>query len=165
MEDKPRSINHAILGGVPFGALLGILIGMPSLQQILWVGLPSGLCFGLAIAVFVRSASIQDQTKFDPPADETLMLSGPANHFKTAEARGGRLYLTNKCLVFQPHKINLQTSQLNISLKDVSEAKTSWTFGIVPNGLVIKTKDQANERFVVNNPGKWRKAIMPLIAG
>ncbi len=171
MEDKPSFWQYVIMGGIPFGAIFGtsmgifgILMGMPSLHSILWIGLSSGLLFGLAIAFFTNSVSIIKQTSVELPPDESLILAGPANHLKTVEARGGRLYLTNRNLMFQPHKINFQTSPMSISVKDISEAKTSWTFWIVPNGLVIKTKDHASERFVVNSPGKWRKAIMPLIA-
>lgn len=84
---------------------------------------------------------------------------GLANFFKNFEAVGGVLYLTNCQLVHIPHKANMQTVATIIELSDVVEVKPRKTMVVIPNGIVVKT-NQGNEfKFVVYRRNKWIKEI------
>ena len=68
---------------------------------------------------------------------------------------GGKLYLTNKRLVFKSHKINFQKYQLSINLPDIQKVDKYKPFGIANNGLLIKTADNKIEKFVVEKREAW----------
>src|SRR5690348_17008344 len=72
--------------------------------------------------------------------DETLLHSGPANHFRGIEAVGGKLFLTSRRLRFRSHKMNVQNHDESYLLADVRSFEPSNTLGIVPNGLLVHMK-------------------------
>lgn len=86
---------------------------------------------------------------------ESMLFDTPANHFKGIEAVGGKLYLTNKRLVFKSHKINFQKHQLSINLSDILKVDKYKPFSIANNGLLIKTTDNKIEKFVVQKREAW----------
>ncbi len=71
------------------------------------------------------------------------------------EGVGGRLYLTNKRLVFKSHKLNIQNHQLSINLIDVIGFNKYKTLGIINNGLSIQTAQNTTEKFVVEQADEW----------
>jgi hypothetical protein len=71
---------------------------------------------------------------------------------------GGWLYLTTKRLYFRSHAFNNQNHELVIPLREITNAKRSWTAGIIPNGLTVETA-KGRERFVVNGARSWVEAI------
>ncbi|MFH2143196.1 MAG: GRAM domain-containing protein [Bacteroidota bacterium] len=93
--------------------------------------------------------------------NENIELSQGANHFKGLEGVGGKLFITNKRIVFKSHSINLQNHELTIMYPEILSIELYNTLGIVPNGLKIITKSGKNEKFVV-----WkRKIIKKIIEG
>jgi hypothetical protein len=87
-------------------------------------------------------------------ADEQIITEVPANLVRGVEAVGGRLMITNRRLLFQPHKINIQTWQTEILLRDVTQVGTRRMLGLVPNGMFIRTRDGDDYKFVVNDRKK-----------
>ncbi|WP_274474462.1 GRAM domain-containing protein [Mangrovimonas aestuarii] len=87
---------------------------------------------------------------------ETIIFEDAANYFKNKwNAFGGKLYLTNKRLIFQSHNFNLKKLNKSIDLpemKDVSEHKTG---GIVDNGIRLRFYNDTHADFVVNNREIW----------
>jgi hypothetical protein len=86
---------------------------------------------------------------------EPVVLEAPANHFRKIEAVGGNLYLTDRRLVFKPHQINAQRRELSIPLSDIAELRPVPTMWVVPNGLLVTTRNGGSERFVVENREGW----------
>jgi len=121
----------------------------------LFGGALSGVLFGWLLGLFVNSKAITEGTKIDTAADETILFETGANHFKGAEGVGGKLYLTNKRLVFKSHKFNIQNHELSISLSDMDKVDRYKTLGLVNNGLTVTTTYNTIERFVVQQPGEW----------
>ena len=113
-------------------------------------GLVAGLIYGGLMGLFLKSKFIQQGGKFDKDADEEIVFEALANHFKKLEAVGGKIYLTNKRLVFISHKANIQNHQLFIGLNDIVTVERYKTFGIINNGILVRTKEKAIEKFVVN---------------
>ena len=115
----------------------------------------SGLLFGWLIGLFANSKFVTQGTKIDIEADETILFETGANHFKGSEGVGGKLYLTNKRLVFKSHKLNVQNHQLSISLSDIEKVDRYKTLGIINNGLVVTITKNTIEKFVVQQPDEW----------
>jgi hypothetical protein len=118
-------------------------------------GLFSGFLFGWIIWKFNDSKSVKAATKIDMDTNEKLVFQTGANHFKGIEGVGGRLYLTDKRLIFNSHKLNFQNHQLIIELSEIASAGKFKPFGIANNGLSIQTKKHATEKFVVDRIDKW----------
>ena len=65
--------------------------------------------------------------------------------------------ITNKRLVFQPHKLNIQKSKLEINLPDIAQVSGYKVLGIIKKGLSVVTVQQKTEKFVVEKPEDWIK--------
>ena len=122
-------------------------------------GACSGLLFVWLTGLFVKSKWLAKVTKIDTQADESVLFETGANHFKGVEAVGGKLYLTNKRLVFKSHKFNIQNHQLSIKLSDIDKIERNKTLGLVNNGLSVRTVDSQSEKFVVQQIDEWLKQL------
>jgi hypothetical protein len=84
-----------------------------------------------------------------------MIFQTSANHFKGIEAVGGKLYLTNKNLIFKSHKLNIQNHELIIKLSDIKEIKRFRLMGLTDNGLSIHIHENRKEKFVVEKIEEW----------
>ena len=118
-------------------------------------GVLSGFLFGWLMGLFANSKRLTKDTKIDTDANETILFDTGANHFKGAEAVGGKLYLTDKRLVFKSHMFNIQNHEFSINLSDIDKVDRYKTLGLVNNGLSVTTTGNKIEKFVVQQPDKW----------
>jgi len=130
-----------------------------SIASGLVAGAISGVLFGWLIGLFAKSKFVTKTTKIETGPDEHILFETPANHFKGIEGVGGKLYLTNKRLIFKSHKLNIQNHQLSIQLTDVKDVDSYKTLGLVNNGLSITTIDDKTEKFVVEQVENWIKYL------
>lgn len=72
----------------------------------------------------------------------------PANYKRGLEYVGGKIYFDEKGLIFRPHKLNIQTSEVRIDFCDMRGAEPCKSLGLVSNGVLIYTKDNKQHRFV-----------------
>jgi hypothetical protein len=94
-----------------------------------------------------------------PAPGEKVIVTQAANIRKVGEYAGGILTLTNKRIVVEPHKVNLNSAPVEIALADIASVTPFPVFGIVPTGMQITLKDGSEQRLVV-----WgRAALMALI--
>ena len=126
-------------------------------------GVVAGVLFGLVIGIFLRSKLLKNSTKVDIDPGENVLLESPANHFKGIEAVGGKLYLTNKRIIFKSHKLNIQVHQLSIKLEDIKKFERYKTLGLVNNGLSLTTVNETTEKFVVNEIEEWTRQLEGMI--
>ena len=138
-ELTTRNILISIFSGLLTGALSGVFFG--------WF-------FGWFLGKFARSKFIH-AIKIDTDDDEPILFETVANHFKGIEAVGGKLYLTNKRLVFRSHKINFQNHELSIPLSGIENVGRYKTLGLVNNGLSVTTAGNKVEKFVVDQIEMW----------
>ena len=87
-----------------------------------------------------------------------------ANLQKGIETVGGKLYLTNQRLVFEPHAINCQRGTREIELSDIRSSEKCWTkfLGCIPiwtNSLAVITETGRAYRFVTFDREAWARAI------
>lgn len=123
-------------------------------------GIVSGVVFGLLMYLFASSKVVERQTQIEVPDDDSIILSGPANHFLKWEGAGGKLYLLKDKLWFKSHRFNLQNHEWQLPIDQVKEVDFYNVLGFAPTGLAITTYDGKNEKFVVNNRKDWKAAIM-----
>jgi hypothetical protein len=118
-------------------------------------GIISGVLFGWLMGLFARSKFVSKTTKIETEAGESILFETPANHFVGIEAVGGKLYLTDKRLIFKSHKLNVQNHQLSINLSDIKQVDRYKTLEIVNNGLLVTIRNGTKERFVVEDVEEW----------
>ena len=118
-------------------------------------GIVAGSLFGWLMGLFGRSKFIDRTTRIDTDPGEEILFQTAANYFKGVEAVGGKLFLTNKRLIFKSHKLNIQNHQLSISLPDIESTGRYKTLGLVNNGLAITSKQNTTEKFVVDQVEEW----------
>ncbi|KAA9036335.1 hypothetical protein FW778_19065 [Ginsengibacter hankyongi] len=111
-------------------------------------GTIGGLVFVFLMEKFKSSAFGNNSTKIDLDEDEQIIFQTPANHFKGAEGVGGKLYLTNRCLIFKSHKLNIQNHELSIPLNKIAKIERYKVLSKISNGLKVQTVENTTERFV-----------------
>ena len=159
MSERAQTWKSAVYAGVMFGLIFTPIAGFVSgmfpphsggdAVALLVQGLIAGILFGVLIGLFMRSKTVGRQTTIELPGGETVEFEGNANHFLNGEGRGGRLYLTNRNLIFQPHRFNLQSARVVIPRADIAGAAKCRTWGILPNGLLVTHRDSSTDRFVI----------------
>jgi hypothetical protein len=86
--------------------------------------------------------------------NEIIIRKSRANHLKSFEGVGGKLFLTNRRLFFKSHFFNIQTHEESILLQDIVsiEAKHS---DFISGKMVIFLKNGSAEKFYVPKRKKW----------
>jgi hypothetical protein len=95
---------------------------------------------------------------------EAVVREGRANLQRGAEAVGGHVYLTDRRLIFESHRFNVQRGPAEIPLTDITGVEKTWTkflgaIPIAPNSIVIRTGSGDEYRVVVNGRNQWIEAI------
>jgi hypothetical protein len=95
---------------------------------------------------------------------ETLIKDGAANLQRGLETVGGRLYLTNRRLIFESHGFNVQTGATIIPLESISGARKCWTkflnlIPLFPNSIAVSTNEGKEYRLVTFSRQAWINAI------
>jgi hypothetical protein len=138
MDGDFQSLNSYLFQGIFFGVFLGI--GFPYVTQ----------KFGKRF-----TSKIGKKITLGLTQDEQIEIEGPANLFRGMEGVGGKLFLTNKKVVFKSHKTNIQKRQTDINYKNIKEITERKTAKLIDNGIRIKTNDGEKFDFVVNEREKW----------
>lgn len=171
-------MNNKIKPGLFFGIVIAIIFIAESLLFTdvsntndiaktialgIFAGIIAGLVFGFVIEKFRSSKFVNNSTKIDIHEDETIIFQTPANHFKGAEGVGGKLYLTNKRLVFKSHKLNFQKHELSLLLHEITKVERHKVLFMINNGLNVQTIQNTTERFVVEKANEWYEQLQDLI--
>jgi len=152
-------LRSSLFAGVAFGLLFGgVMVGVYGWDPGGYIGLLSGVFFGLGTYIFLRSGTVRKQTEIDL-GGESVLYSGGANHFLRGEGVGGRLYLLETRLVFKSHHFNVQNHIWDIPLIQIQGVRGYSPLGLIPNGLEIIINEGNRERFVVHSRRKWIEAI------
>lgn len=115
----------------------------------------AGIIFGWLMDTLTGSKILEQNIKIDLDLGEKLIFESSANHFKGLEAVGGKLFLTDKRLVFKSHNLNIQNHQLIIKLNDIASIGRFKPLGLTNNGLFIIDKKEVTEKFVVEKLAEW----------
>ena len=80
---------------------------------------------------------------------EPAVLEKMANLFRGIESVGGRMYLTANSIYFSSHSLNVQAGDSRIGFDEILNIEKCNTFGFVPNGLRVTTKQGVSYQFVL----------------
>jgi hypothetical protein len=153
-------IKTFLLAGSLFGITMGLFIGVFSgVYNGIFVGTTMGFFFGLIMSLFVLIQTKKLKRLGLEQNMENVLFEGGANHFKGPEAVGGWLFLTPNDLYFKSHSINIQKHEIKIPIDQIEKAKPGFTFGFVPNSLIVILKNDSIEKFVVFERKNWVKEI------
>ena len=100
-------------------------------------------------------------------SEERIIKEGLANLQKGAETVGGKLCMSNLRVIFEPHVINVQTSNVIFDVNKIVSVKPCWTkflniFPLLNNSIAVQT-DTLEYKFVINNRNTWIEEIQRLI--
>ena len=118
-------------------------------------GAVTGVLYGWLIGMFAKSKLITASTKIETAPGETILFDTPANHFKGIEGVGGKLYLTNKRLIFKSHAMNAQNHLLSLDLDDISRVHPCKYLKVMNNGIAVTLANETVEKFVVEQRDSW----------
>jgi len=68
---------------------------------------------------------------------EITLHSGPANMWRSIEAVGGTLTLTNARLHFRPHAFNVQGGDWVVALGEIANVELGNSLWVIPNQIVV----------------------------
>lgn len=165
ISEKKQSLKNILLATLIFTGIF--LVIETIIFNFLHALIPSaiaGIVFGALMYFFINSKKVKAQTALNNSNESDVIHSGGANHFKNAEAVGGKLYLLPDRLEFKSHRFNIQNHAFSIGINEIQEIAFYKTLGIVPNGLEVVLKDGEVEKFVVNNRNLWKENIEKLIS-
>ncbi|HWB49209.1 MAG TPA: GRAM domain-containing protein [Stellaceae bacterium] len=99
-----------------------------------------------AVAIKCKHCGSMLDGSSDP---EQILADVGANLFRGIEGVGGRLKITTRRVLFEPHKVNLQNNPAEILMTDIAAVTKRNTGGLIPNGMSIHTKGGVEYKFVV----------------
>lgn len=91
--------------------------------------------------------------------EKYLVEKTSANLYKGFEAVGGHLTITDKRLIFNAHKFNIQGGITEILLCDIVSIDKAKSLKIIPNKMIVNTKDGKSYKFVVYKRDKLIQLI------
>lgn len=103
----------------------------------------------LSIAIKCKHCGSMLDDSLGAGQPEQILADVVANLFRGIEGVGGRLKVTNRRVVFEPHAINLQKNPAEILLTDIAVVERRKTGFMIPNGMLIRTKGGVEYKFVV----------------
>ena len=137
-----KSLDNYIIQGVIFGFLMGIT-------------------YPFLMSKINRKLSSKIQKSLKPTLEDGELIEnhGPANLFKGIEGTGGKLFLTNLNAIFVAHKVNIQKGETKIPYTTILEVEKRKTARLIDNGIRIKTSNDKNFDFVVNDRDVWLEKL------
>ncbi|MDN3689786.1 GRAM domain-containing protein [Cyclobacterium jeungdonense] len=136
-----------------------------SLNSLLFKGLFFGITFGLVFPYLFNALAGKVFTKMGanihPVLEPTEIIEkeGPATLFKGLEGVGGKLFLTNKRVIFKSHQLNIQRGQTDIDFSSISGIEKRMVNKRGNARIVIRTKTGKEYQLVVYKPELWNTEI------
>ncbi|MCF7792771.1 MAG: hypothetical protein K9N09_02295 [Candidatus Cloacimonetes bacterium] len=140
------------------------VVGLFSLQNgfsvklVYWgfaVGVFSGILFSIMLYAFVQN--MKNNIKLidiELLENEKIILEDTANHIKRMNSAGGKLFLTNKRIIFKSHGANIKTYNLQFQLSDIDDIRIYKILVFIHYGIKILHDDKV-VNFMVENPEVW----------
>ena len=159
--------NNTLKLGVIFGIILAIgIITTNSIIEsqinikIIVSGIIGSAIGGLIFGLFMKYIfKIGNQIQINLQQNENIIKEGIANHIVKFDSVGGKLFLSNKRLIFKSHKINIHKHTIEIELNNISDCYKYKYLGIFSNRIKIITNENNIEKFVINKPNEWIETI------
>ena len=114
----------------------------------------------------LNDSIVNDITK--SKVNKHIIMKSSAHYKKGISKIEGKLYLSANKLEFKTLMISLRTEKFDINLEDISSVSLAWSkffglFPLLPNSILIKTKNDKSYKFTVKKSKKWISSINNLI--
>ena len=119
-------------------------------------GLACGLILGSVQSRFTKSYKTLRAINIELENDEDLKLDRPANYIKDEHLISGKLFLTQKRLLFKSYK----AEEYHWLLSDLQDFKFHPSLFNIGGEFVIDTKQQAKIVFEVDNIKLWKRSLL-----
>lgn len=139
------AISYWVSGNSFFTALTLGVIG----------GIIVGVLNGLLFYKYAVPKYVLDAVSVDLDTDETISFQTPANFTSGQEPVSGKLFLTNKRVIFKNHKQDKNVQEFSIDLRDIVKVDKFKTLKLFENGLTIQTTSTVTHKFVVDRLKQW----------
>jgi len=159
----------ALITGFIFSLLLylqHLILGeeVKNIYSYIFQGVFFGIFFELTFPTIIiklgkKLSSLSEKLKPKLIEGEVIESHGSANLFRGFESVGGILFMTNKRLIFNSHKFNLQTGQTSIDYSEIKEITGRKTAKLFNNGVRIIDSNGKKYDFVVNEREIWIEQI------
>ncbi|MBD3630854.1 GRAM domain-containing protein [Cyclobacterium sp.] len=132
-----------------------------SLNSLLFKGLFFGITFSLVFPCLFNALAGKVFAKMGGnihpvlEATEKIEKEAPATLFKGLEGVGGKLFLTNKRVIFKSHQLNIQRGQTDVDLSSISGIEKRMVNKWGNARMVVQTKDGMEYQLVVYEPELW----------
>lgn len=157
-----RIVRYGFAHGVTFVVFMTAIsywISGNSFLTALAVGIAGGFFVGIANSLLIYKFSVPkyvlDSVSVDIDTDETITFQTPANYTSGQEPVSGKLFLTNKRLIFRNHKQDKNLLQFSIKLTDIETVGTFKTLKVLENGLSVQTTSRVTHKFIVDRLKDW----------
>ena len=157
-----RIVRYGLIQGVTFVIGMTAIFYFISGNQFitaLAVGATGGLIVGILNSlIFYKYAVpkyVLEAVSIDIDTDEQIKFQTPANYTSGQEPVSGKLFLTNKRLVFRNHKHEKNVLEFSIDLSDISRVDTFKTLKVFENGLSIHITSEVTHKFIVDRINQW----------
>ena len=139
------AISYWISGNAFFTALTNGIIG----------GIIVGVLNGILFYKFAVPKYVLEAVSIVLDNDETIIFQTPANFTSGQEPVSGKLFLTNKRVIFKNHKQDKNAREFSIDLSDIVKVDKFKTLKLFENGLSIQTASKETHKFIVDRLKQW----------
>ena len=157
-----RIVKHGLIEGVSFIITMTAISYWISGHNI-FTALATGIAGGVLVAIlnslvlykYGVPRYVLDAVAVDLDTDETIKFQTAANYTSQQEPLSGKLFLTNKRLIFKSHKHDKNIQEFSIELPDITAADKFKTLKLFENGLYIHTTPGVTYKFIVDRLNQW----------
>lgn len=157
-----RIVKYGLFQGVTFIITMTAIsywVSGNNFITALTVGIISGILIGILNSLLFYKYAVPkyilEAVSVDLDADEEMNFQTPANFTSGQEPVSGKLFLTNKRLIFRNHKHDKNVLQFSIDLTDIDKVDTFKTLKLFENGLSIHTASKETYKFIVDRVKQW----------
>lgn len=157
-------IRYSILAGLVFALIMFIYLAFTGKMDI--AILISVFIFVISPFLFYFKvfSKVNFSESFPKIDKKAIIYSGLSSRFQDGITVGGTLYLLNDRLIFQTNLINfIKRHQHTILLNQITQVEIVNSIGFISNGLLIKSINDNDEKFVVTEREIWKEQIDKLI--
>jgi len=95
--------------------------------------------------------------------NELILRAGNAKLYQNNVRIKGKLIIATETIYFRTLTEELQKYNIDLIYSNINEIEFFNTMWLIPNGLIIRTKDQKNISFLINNRNKSSNLITKMI--
>lgn len=157
-----RIVRYGLFQGLTFVLIMtaiSYLISGNDFVRALTGGVAGGILVAVANSLLFYKYTVPkyilDAISVDIDTDEEIIFHTPANYISVQEPLSGKLFLTNKRLIFKNHKQDKNVLQFSIDLPDIYGISTFKSVKLFENGLSVHTTSNVSHRFVVDRIKQW----------